>query len=435
MSVPPEPPQKAERATVALRHRDFRLLWMGEFVSTLGTQMQTVAIGWQLYQLTGDPLQLGALGLVRAIPVLTFSLVGGTLADSRDRRRLLLVTQALIALFSGVLAVATALDVATVGLIYLVTLLTAITSCFDDPARQALIPLLVPRERIAQATTLNILTHNIAAVMGPAAGGLAVAHLGVAATYALDSASFLAVIVALLLMHSRPEVPVLAGGGIQAVLEGLRFVRHSPVILPLMLLDFLATFFGASLVLLPIFAEEILKVGADGLGLLYSAPAAGAVAGGLVLSALPAARRPGRLVLLAVALYGVAVAIFGASDSFVIALAALAAAGAADTLSMTMRHTIRQLATPDGLRGRVAAVHSIFAGGGPELGNFEAGVTARLLGTQPAVILGGIASIAIAGIVAALSPAIRNYTTGQPVPASASAVTAGQAEPDVHPGN
>jgi hypothetical protein len=241
-----------------------------------------------------------------------------------------------------------------------------------------------------------------------------VAYLGLAATYALDAGSFLAVIVALLVMHSRPEVPVLAGGGIQAVLEGLRFVRHSPVILPLMVLDFLATFFGASLVLLPIFAEEILQVGADGLGLLYAAPAAGAVAGGIVLTALPAARRPGRLVLLAVAFYGLAVAIFGASDSFGVALAALAAAGAADTLSMTMRHTIRQLATPDGLRGRVAAVHSVFAGGGPELGNFEAGVTARLLGTQQAVILGGLASIAIAGVVALVSPGIRTYSTGPP---------------------
>lgn len=404
-------PQRRERATAALRHRDFRLLWAGEFVSTLGTQMQTVAIGWQLYQLTGSPLQLGVLGLIRAIPVVAFSLVGGTLADSRDRRRLLLVTQVLIAAFSALLALATALDAASVGLIYLVTLLTTIVSCFDDPARQALIPQLVPHQRIAQATTLNILTHNIAAVVGPAAGGLAVAHLGIAATYALDAASFLAVILALLAMHARPEVPVLAGGGIDRVLEGLRFVRRSPVILPLMLLDFLATFFGASLVLLPIFAEEILRVGADGLGLLYAAPAAGAVGGGLVLAALPAARRPGRLVLLAVALYGLAVAIFGASDSFIIALAALAGAGAADTLSMTMRHTIRQLATPDGLRGRVAAVHSVFAGGGPELGNFEAGVTARLFGVQEAVVLGGIASIAIAGIVALFSPGIRTYST------------------------
>jgi MFS family permease len=290
------------------------------------------------------------------------------------------------------------------------TFLTAVADCFDDPARQALIPQLVPHNRIAQATTLTILTHNIAAVAGPAVGGIAVAQLGISATYTIDAISFFAVILALLAMHSRPEVPVLASGGVHAVVEGLRFVRFNPIILPLMVLDFLATFFGASLVLLPIFAEEILNVGADGLGLLYAAPAAGAVAGGLVLAALPAPRRPGRMVLIAVALYGLAVAIFGATTSFPLALVSLAAAGAADTLSMTMRHTIRQLATPDELRGRIAAVHSVFAGGGPELGNFEAGVTANLFGTQPAVVLGGIASIAIAGLVALFSPAIRGYT-------------------------
>jgi MFS family permease len=408
---------KRDRATAALRYRDFRLLWMGEFVSTMGTQMQTVALGWQLYLLTGDPLQLGALGLMRAIPTVAFAMVGGTLADARDRRSLLIVTQAVLALFSVVLAVATMAGQASVALIYILTILTATASCFDDPARQALIPNLVPRERLAHALTLNILAHNIAAVVGPAVGGIAIATVGLSATYWLDAGSFAAVIGALLVMRTRPEVPVIAQGGVQAVIEGIRFVRRNPVILSLMTLDFLATLFGASLVLMPIFAEEILGVGERGLGLLYSAPAAGAVTGGLILSVLPVSRHPGRLVILAVAFYGVALAVFGASDSFVVALLALAASGAADTVSMTFRHTIRQLATPDELRGRMAAVHSIFAGGGPELGNFEAGVAARLLGTQTAVVAGGIACVVLAGATALVSPHIRDYRIDEPEPA------------------
>jgi MFS family permease len=406
--------ERRERATAALRYRDFRLLWMGEFVSTLGTQMQTVALGWQLYLLTGDPLQLGALGLMRAIPTVAFAMVGGALADARDRRALLLITQAVLALFSVILAVATMAGHASVVLIYILTVLTATASCFDDPARQALIPNLVPRERLTHALTLNILAHNIAAVVGPAAGGIAIATVGLSATYWLDAGSFAAVIGALLVMRSRPEVPVMAQGGVQAVVDGLRFVRRNPVILSLMILDFFATLLGASLVLMPIFAEEILKVGEEGLGLLYSAPAAGAVTGGILLSILPVSNRPGRLVIAAVACYGVALAIFGASDSFIIALLALAASGAADTVSMTFRHTIRQLATPDDLRGRMAAVHSVFAGGGPELGNFEAGVAARLIGTQTAVIAGGIGCVILAAATALVSPHIRDYEVGEP---------------------
>jgi MFS family permease len=414
-SLPASEPQpdrfeRHERATVALKHRDFRLLWAGQFVSTLGTQMQTVALGWHVYLLTGSALQLGALGLMRAIPTISFALIGGTLADARDRRRLLIVTQTILAAFSSVLAIATQAEFVSVTLIYAVTLLSATADTFDDPARQALIPNLVPRHRLPQALTLNILAGNVATIVGPAVGGVAIAAFGLGFTYWLNVASFGAVIGALLAMHSRPEVPVMVRGGIHAVIDGLRFVRHNTVILSLMVLDFLATFFGSALVLLPIFASDILEVGAQGLGLLYSAPAVGAVVGGLALSALPAYRKPGRMVLGSVACYGLAIIAFGAAPSFLVALLALGASGVADTVSMTFRHTIRQLATPDHLRGRIAAVHGVFSGGGPELGDFEAGVTARLFGTQPAVIIGGIAVIVVAAGTAILSPRIREYT-------------------------
>ena len=416
MDDTPNDELRRERATVALRHHDFRLLWAGEFISTMGTYMQTVAIGWQLYLLTGSALQLGALGLFRAIPTIAFALVGGAFADSRDRRRVLLVTQALMGGFSAILALATATGNASVALIYVITLLTATASVFDDPARAALIPNLVPRRHLAQALTLNILARNIAAVVGPAAGGVAIATIGLSATYWLDAASFAAVIGALLAMRLRPKTPVVVGSGIQTVIEGLRFVRHNPVILSLMVLDFLATLFASALLLMPIFADEILGVGESGLGLLYSASAAGAVAGGLVLSALPVAHRPGRMVIGAVAIYGASIVVFGLAPSFPIALAALAASGVADTVSMTFRHTIRQLATPDALRGRVAAVHSVFAGGGPELGNFQIGITARFIGIQPAVVLGGLLCIGLAGVVAIVSPRIRDYVIDAPEP-------------------
>jgi len=405
-----------ERATAALRHRDFRLLWAGQFVSTVGTQMQIVALGWQMYLLTGSPLNLGILGLLRAVPTIAFALVGGTFADARDRRRVLIVTQTLLGFFSVVLAIATGTGRDSVGLIYVLTVLTATVDVFDDPARQALIPNLVPRHRLAQAITLNIVAGNIAAVAGPALGGLAIAAFGLTATYALDAASFIAVIFALVAMRDRPAAPVPTQSGIQAVVEGLRFVRENPVILSLMILDFLATLFGAALVLMPIFASEILEVGANGLGLLYAAPAAGAVAGGLILSILPVSHRPGRMVIMSVACYGIAVAIFGAAPSFLVALLALGASGIADTVSMTFRHTIRQLATPDALRGRIAAVHSVFAGGGPQLGDFEAGLTARLLGTQTAVIAGGLACVGLAAVVAVVSPRIRDYRVDEPEP-------------------
>lgn len=416
MDDTPNDELRRERATVALRHHDFRLLWAGEFISTMGTYMQTVAIGWQLYLLTGSALQLGALGLFRAIPTIAFALVGGAFADSRDRRRVLLVTQALMGGFSAILALATATGNASVALIYVITLLTATASVFDDPARAALIPNLVPRRHLAQALTLNILARNIAAVVGPAAGGVAIATIGLSATYWLDAASFAAVIGALLAMRLRPKTPVVVGSGIQTVIEGLRFVRHNPVILSLMVLDFLATLFASALLLMPIFADEILGVGESRLGLLYSASAAGAVAGGLVLSALPVAHRPGRMVIGAVAIYGASIVVFGLAPSFPIALAALAASGVADTVSMTFRHTIRQLATPDALRGRVAAVHSVFAGGGPELGNFQIGITARFIGIQPAVVLGGLLCIGLAGVVAIVSPRIRDYVIDAPEP-------------------
>lgn len=397
-----------------LRHRDFRLLWGGQFVSTLGSQMHSVALSWQVYQLTGSYVQLGLLGLVRAVALIGASFVGGAVADSRDRRAVMLVTQTVLLALSAGLAIATALDTVNVVMLYGVAAAVAATTAFDGPARQAMIPALVPRDALAPAMSLNILAMSVARMAGPAVGGVAVAVVGVAGTYLIDALSFLWVIGALLAMRTRMSVPLARASGVAAVVEGLRFIRSTPVIWGVMGLDFLATLLGSTVGLAPVFAEDVLKIGPQGLGLLLSAPAAGAVLGGFAISLVPQPKRPGLVVVISIVAYGVCLALFGFSGGLLAALAALAGAGAADSVSVAMRHTVRNLATPDELRGRVAASHSALAMGGPRLGEFQSGVTAELIGPRPAMVFGGAGCIAVALLVAWTVPAVLRYRFDEP---------------------
>lgn len=404
-----EAPPRSRLPIHVLRHRDYRFLWLGQFVSTLGTQMHAVALSYQLYQLTGSVVQLGLLGLVRAIALMVTSLIGGAVADAMDRRVVMLVTQTVLLALSLSIAFATYLDTINVLMLYIVAALIAATSAFDGPARQALIPALVPRHELASAMSLNILAMSIARMTGPAVGGFIVALVGVAATYVIDGASFLATIGALLIMQTRVELPELRATGISAIVEGLRFIHATPVIWGVMVLDFLATLLGSTIGLAPVFAEDVLNAGPQGLGLLLSAPAAGAVLGGLIVSLLPQVSRPGRVLVLSVVVYGVFLALFGLSTSLVLALLALAGAGAADSVSVAMRYTVRNLATPDELRGRVAAAHSALAMGGPRLGEFQSGMTAFLVGPRYAMVLGGLAVVAVSGLMSWVAPAMLRY--------------------------
>ena len=399
------------RAYQTLRHRDFRLLWSAELASTLGSQMQRVAIAYQVFQITGDPLQLGLLGLFRFAPIALFGLAGGVVADRRDRRRTLLWTQSILLLTSAVLAVLTARDTVTMPIIYALTFFSFAVTAVNGPTRQALIPSLVPRAEIAGAMTMHTLASTMAAVAGPAVGGFIIAHFGIATTYAIDAVSFLLVIGAVVALRARSRIAVSTIGGFAAAIEGLRFLRGSPVLLGVMTVDFLATFFGASMVLMPVFAEDILGVGAEGLGVLYAAPAFGAVLGSVVMSFARIPHRPGAGVLAAIGVYGVCIVGFGLSVNLWLSLALLAVSGAADAVSMTLRHTIRNLAPPDALRGRVAAAHSTFAMGGPQLGEFEAGVAARFVGAGPSVALGGVGTLVAVAIVALVVPGIARYRT------------------------
>jgi MFS family permease len=284
-----------------------------------------------------------------------------------------------------------------------------VAAAFDSPARQALIPSLVPRNRIPAAMSLNILTGNVADVIGPAIGGFAIALIGVAGAYALNAASFVAVILAVQFMRSTQEIQLRKTGGIAAIREGLRFIWASPVIYGVFLLDFFATLFGSRSGLAPVFAKDVLDIGPQGLGILLSAPAAGAILAGTLLSVIPPPRRPGWTIVGAIAAYGVALAFFGLANSVWMAILFLGFAGAADAVSMTMRHTIRNLATPDRLRGRIAAAHSAFSSGGPYLGDFQSGMTAALIGPRGAMVAGGLACAGVAIGIAMLIPALLAY--------------------------
>lgn len=412
----------------AFRSRDFSLLWFGNLVSLTGTEMSRTAVSWQIYQLTGSELALGLIGAARLIPLVLLALGSGVLADALDRRKLMIFAQISMLICSLILATSTSLGTTTIWVIYLVTALSAAAHTIGLPARQALIPNLVPREHLAGALTINITSWQLATVLGPTVGGLLIAARGLGAVYWLDVASFLVIITALLLIRVRSAH---ADGerreiSLRAALEGLRFVRRNELIWSTMLLDFLATFFSAATTLLPIFADQILRVGPQGLGILYAAPSAGAVIASVICSLTGPGQRQGPLLLWAVVVYGLATAVFGLSTSFWLSLLMLAVTGAADTVSMVVRGTVRNLETPDELRGRMVSVNMLFFAGGPQLGEIEAGVAAKLLGTPLSVALGGLACALMTGGVAACVPRLRHYRDGTQQPTASSVASASQ---------
>lgn len=398
-----------ERAYRVLRHRDYRLLLIGESFSVAGTQVQRAAVAWQIYRLTDDPVQLGLLGIFRFVPLILFGLAGGVLADRGDRRRTLLLTQTVLLLSSLALAVTTWTGSVAVPMIYGLVVVSAVVESIANPTRQALFPLLVPRAELPQASTMNLIGFHLASVGGPALGGLLIAWLGVGTAYFVDAVSFLVVIAAVVVMRARPELPPVTMGSLAAAKEGLRFLRGSLILLGVMITDFLATFFGISTALMPIFADEVLDAGPRGLGLLLAAPAAGAVAAAVVLGVARLPNRAGLGVLVSVIVYGLCVAGFGLSTSLWLSLLFLAGSGAADSVSMTLRHGMRNLLTPDQLRGRVASVQRTLAVGGPQLGEFKSGVGASLIGAGPIVALGGVGAALTALVIARRYPQITSF--------------------------
>lgn len=419
------PPRRAADGAspfVALRSRNFRLLWIGQLVSMAGSSMQSAALLWHVSLLVPDEkrgLALGMVGLVRVLPIIAFSLIGGVVADARDRRRLMLVTQTGMAVAAGVLAAFAFAGSQSLWPLYLLAALGSAFGSFDGPARQSLIPNLVPREHLPNAISLNTIMFQVASVLGPALGGLVIAGFGVAWAYAFNAVSFLCVVVALLMMR---DVPRRAPGessriSLAAAMEGLRFVFRAPLIRSTMLLDFFATFFASATALLPIFAQDVLDVGAQGYGLLSAAPAVGAMLASIVLvRAIDRIDARGPVLLWSVAGFGLATVAFGMSTSFVLTLVCLALTGVTDTVSMVIRNVIRQLHTPDHLRGRMTSVNMIFFMGGPQLGELEAGLVANAWGAPLSVVTGGLGCLLATAWVAWRTPALREYRRDVPSP-------------------
>jgi len=377
--------------------------------------MQTAALLWHVSTLVAPSqrgLALGAVGLVRVVPIVVFSLIGGVVADALDRRRLMLVTQTGMALTASVLAWVAFTHVSVVWPVYLLAATSSAFGAFDNPARQSLVPNLVPPEHLPNAISLNTIMFQLASVVGPSVGGLTIATLGVGWAYALNAASFLCVIGALLVMRG---VPTRVEGTesdvtLSAAVEGLKFVFQAPLIRSTMLLDFFATLFASATALLPIYAQDVLHVGARGYGLLTAAPSVGAMAASVIMvRVVEWIDRRGLAMLWAVAAYGLTTVAFGLSTSFALTFACLALSGAADTVSMVVRNLVRQLTTPDHLRGRMTSVSMIFFMGGPQLGELEAGVVASIWGPVVSVVTGGLGCLAAVAWVAGRTPELRGY--------------------------
>jgi MFS family permease len=393
-----------------LRHRDFRIFWTGLLASGMGSQFTTVAMAWQIYELTNSPFQIGLIGLARAVPQIVLLLVGGLLADAMNRRRLMVCTQIGLCAVSTLLAVLSFHGVASPLTLYIAAAFLAVFNSLEAPSRQAIVPSLVPREQLPKALALHSSQRYVSVIAGPSLAGLLLALLGPAACYAIDALSWLAMLASLLLLRT----PLQEGRGWEAISfdslrEGFRFVSLHSVIFPLMILDFGATFFGSAKALFPVYARDILSVGPAGLGMLYAATAAGSllVAGGMSLFA--EVRRAGIWILIGIGLYGICTCLFAGSRMFWLSVLLLAGAGAGDMISSILRGTINQLSTPDELRGRMASINSLFTSSGPQLGQFESGVVAAWLGTEFSALSGGLATLIILAAVAAWFPGIRQF--------------------------
>lgn len=404
---PPEPVAPRHDPFAALRFRDFRLLVLGSFLAVVAEQMLGVAVGWELYERTRDPLALGLVGLVEIVPVLLLALPAGHVADRRDRKWVV------VAALSGIAACAFGL----VGLsvtqgplpaIYALLFGVGIARAFQSPAFSALGAQVVPPAYYANTAAWSSGAWQTSGILGPALGGLLLAAWGGSAgVYAFAGGLLLLVALMFCLLRPRAVSRNVEPVSLASMLAGVRFIAHTPVILGAITLDMFAVLLGGATALLPVFARDILAVGAPGLGWLRAAPAVGALVAALVMALRPPLQYAGRTLLLVVAGFGLATIVFGLSRDFTLSLAMLALLGALDNVSVVIRSTLLLMGTPDMLRGRVNAVHSVFVGISNELGAFESGVAAALLSTVGAVVAGGLGTILVVVLVAALASELR----------------------------
>ncbi len=416
-------PGTAPDAYAALRIPNFRRYIAALFTLTLALQIQGTVVGWQVYDLTRDPLALGLVGLAEALPAISISLISGHVADTHDRRRIALAALLVLVLCSIALWLlahpaplgATLAVRGRVHAIYAVIVVSGVARAFLQPARQALSAELVPRELFTNSVTWRSGSWQMAAVLGPAVGGLLYAIGGTTLGYLTDAVLMtLATFLMIAVRHRSPIREVTSVPMLESLTGGVRFVFGEPLLLSALTLDLFSVLFGGATALLPVFAAEILHVGPSGLGILRAAPAVGAVIMSALLTRWPPFNHTGRNLLVAVTGFGACMIGFGLSTTFWLSLALLALSGAFDAVSVVVRSVMLQSRTPEGLLGRVSAVNQIFIGSSNEIGAFESGISAKWLGVVPSVVLGGIATLAVVGLVAWRNPALRRLRALHP---------------------
>ena len=403
--VPPLAAATGLRAVLA--ERAFTRYLAARFAASFAVQMQTVAVGVQVYSLTHDPLDLGLVGLSQFLPFIACVLPAGHVADRLDRKSIVLACLAVQVLCAAALAAFTALGMQRPLPVFAVMVAFGIARAFNAPANNALMPNLVPRRLFGSAVAINSSTWQLATIAGPALGGTLYAVTGPATVYGV-----VALLLSLsVLSLSRVPPPAVAGAtdhsGWRSVVDGLRFVWHRKVVLGAISMDLFAVLFGGAAALLPAYADKVLHIGVAGIGWLRAAPGVGAALTAACLALRPIGRHAGRAMFSGVAVFGMATVVFGVSTSFWLSMLALAVLGAADMVSVFVRHVLVQLETPDAMRGRVGAVSSMFIGASNELGEFESGLTASWWGLKPAVMVGGLATLAVAALWARLFPGLR----------------------------
>jgi MFS family permease len=411
---------------------DFRLLLVGRFVSSLGNQMLSFAVGWELWLRTQSALALGMVGLVQVIPVVLFSLPAGHVADQYNRKRIVLITQTLLAMCSLGLALISYYQ-GPIILVYICLFGIGLARAFNDPAASTLLPQTVPPGIFTSAATWSSSAWQLAAIIGPALAGIMVALLNtVTFIYVLDAAAAVTFLVLVFLIKGRQLALSRKAATLDSLAEGLRFIRNNKVILAAITLDMFAVLFGGAVALLPIYATDILNVGPKGLGLMRAAPSIGALIMALLMAHLPPFRHAGRTLLLAVTGFGLATILFGLSTTFWFSLLMLALLGALDNISVVIRATLILTRTPDEMRGRTSSVNSIFISASNELGSFESGLTAALFGPVIAVVAGGIGTILVVLAIGKIWPEMRELKTLD-APEDLRAVE-NQVESEVEPG-
>jgi MFS family permease len=409
-------------------NRRYAVYWAGLLISNAGSQMQVWAIFWHLRVLSDDPIVVSGIGIVKFLPILVFALIGGLVADTFDRRGVVFITQAIMLVVATILGMLTYNGSIQLWHIYVLVAIQGIAVSFDGPARQSMVPNLVPRKDLPSAFGLQSIAGNVGAVVGPALCGIIIASLGLQWIYWINAVSFLAVLFALIYMGPVASPRSLQPSGEHGFLKklnfseipaGIRFILGHPIILSSMILDFIATFFSSANTLMPFIATDVLHINEIGYGWLSAAQSIGSVTVAVIMAQSVGVRKQGKLLLWGVGIFGAATVLFGLSRSFALTMLALIIIGAGDAISTVLRNTIRQLQTPDEMRGRMVSINQIFFAGGPQLGEVEAGIVASAVSTPFAIVTGGIGCIVAVIYTAVKWPALRKYNGDETVVAGA----------------